>query len=576
MAEQAQTTALAIFKPPRLPFHPAIEERLGVSPGEWKVLVEAVFPSAKSADAVVMAINYCAARKLDIFKRVVHIVPVWDSKAQREVETVWPGIAEHRTTAMRTRQYAGCDEIEFGPEVTEDFEWETEWRGAKQERRATVTYPSWARLTVYKFGPGGVRYAVPGPKVFWKEECATNKQGVPNDMWRKRPHGQVEKVAEAFSLRRAFPEELGDEPTAEEMHGREVEYAPDAPAPLTAGFKPQRSPHTAENTGGSDGPEATGDGADAPPEAQDAEFEDVSPELVDQETGEVNERPTDRAQGAGSRTRPSEAATPASGGGTADGASGTGATTSADVKSRPTETASAPSADAKAGSSGSATGASTGSAAETSSQTSHGEPSGSGEEDESKTTASVDEVYLLAGETFDTEDGKRPTWKNGKPFSRVSEKGAAKLDVHDFHPAAPEPEEFPGDKPREEPSGDMMADARSRVLEAPSWLAMKQVGRTLAVTDDWKALEEEGKRMFFLAMWERYEDLVADGKEDGDVTVDWTLMRIWLEHGAKTAKDIEDLWPTFWRRPAYRDASDEAKRLITDTMSRRKTELGGK
>src|SRR5690348_581336 len=87
-AEQTATTSspvehkskgdVAVFQKPRLPYHPAIEERFGVKAAEWKALVEAVFPLAQSVDSVVLALSYCKARKLDPFKRVVHIVPIWD------------------------------------------------------------------------------------------------------------------------------------------------------------------------------------------------------------------------------------------------------------------------------------------------------------------------------------------------------------------------------------------------------------------------------------------------------------------------------------------------------------------
>ena len=63
--------------PPRLPYHPAIEERFGVDRAMWKALVEAVFPNATSTDSVILALSYCRARKLDPFKRNVHIVPIW-------------------------------------------------------------------------------------------------------------------------------------------------------------------------------------------------------------------------------------------------------------------------------------------------------------------------------------------------------------------------------------------------------------------------------------------------------------------------------------------------------------------
>ena len=39
-------------------------------------------------------------------------------------------------------------------------------------------------------------------------------------MWSNRPIGQLEKCAEAGALRRAFPEEIGNALTAEEMEGQ--------------------------------------------------------------------------------------------------------------------------------------------------------------------------------------------------------------------------------------------------------------------------------------------------------------------------------------------------------------------
>ena len=103
------------LKPPRLPYHEAVQERFGIDRAGWKALVEAIYPNAETADAIIMALSYCRARNLDPFKRPVHIVPMWSSAAGKTIETVWPGIAELRTTAFRTGQYAGMSEPEFGP-----------------------------------------------------------------------------------------------------------------------------------------------------------------------------------------------------------------------------------------------------------------------------------------------------------------------------------------------------------------------------------------------------------------------------------------------------------------------------
>lgn len=213
---------VAHFEPPRLPFHKAIEERFGVDKGQWKVLVEAIYPAAKTVDSVVMVLSYCKARKLDPLKRPVHIVPMWDSQRGAYVETVWPGISELRTTASRTKGYAGVDEAAFGETVTTEFEGRVKRNGQFVNEKVAVEHPEWCRITVYRI-VDGQRCKFVGPKVAWLETYAT--QGateLPNKMWQERPEGQLEKCAEAAALRRAFPEELGNELTAEEMIGRDL------------------------------------------------------------------------------------------------------------------------------------------------------------------------------------------------------------------------------------------------------------------------------------------------------------------------------------------------------------------
>ncbi len=226
---------VAIFQPARLPYHPAIEERFGLDKGTWKVLVEAIFPAAKSVDAIVMALSYCKSRGLDIMKRPVHVVPMWDSARGAMVETIWPSISELRTTASRTKGYAGCDEAEFGAMETKKFEGRAkQWENGRSDWKdieATVTFPKWCRITVYRV-VDGQRCKFVGPKVVWEESYATiGNSAVPNTMWQERPEGQLEKCAEAAALRRAFPEEIGNELTAEERIGRNVhDLSVDIPA----------------------------------------------------------------------------------------------------------------------------------------------------------------------------------------------------------------------------------------------------------------------------------------------------------------------------------------------------------
>lgn len=190
---------------------PAPAHQRGITPESWHVMKTVLFKGA-SDEMICTLVDYCKARKLDPLKRPFHIVQVWDSDARKMAESIWPGIGELRTTAMRTGNYAGKSEIEFGPDRTETF------NGNK------VTFPEWAQCKVFRI-VGGQRVEFAGSKVYWLETYAAKKGGEPNAMWAKRPRGQLAKCAEAEALRSAFPEELGHEVTAEEMEGQHVGFA---------------------------------------------------------------------------------------------------------------------------------------------------------------------------------------------------------------------------------------------------------------------------------------------------------------------------------------------------------------
>ena len=195
---------------------------LGLDVGTWKVLTESIFPSAKTPEGVLLAVRYCQARKLDIMRRPVHVVPMWSKALGREVETVWPGIAEVQTTAARTGQWAGMDAPRFGPDKTRTFRGRVRGEDGWQDIEVTLTFPAWCEVTVYRVVQGT---RCPFTETVWWEETYSRAGGarseVPTDMWVKRPHGQLLKCAKAASLRAAFPEEA--DYTAEEMEGKVIE-----------------------------------------------------------------------------------------------------------------------------------------------------------------------------------------------------------------------------------------------------------------------------------------------------------------------------------------------------------------
>lgn len=197
-------------------------------------LKSSLYPGA-SDESVDMVLAYCQAGGLDPMTKPVHIVPMWipEKKEGNRVvrpgcmqDVIMPGIELYRTKAHRTGEYAGQDEAEFGPVVSATLS------------GVSVTFPEWCRVTVYRLA-GGQRVPY-SAKVYWLESYATAKRDTdaPNAMWKKRPFGQLEKCAEALALRKAFPEAVGAQPTAEEMEGKslviEASATPAAAAPAIA------------------------------------------------------------------------------------------------------------------------------------------------------------------------------------------------------------------------------------------------------------------------------------------------------------------------------------------------------
>lgn len=216
-----------VLRPPSMPMPTDLAREFSLSTSDWRVLVDQLYPAAKSSESVAMALSYCRSRNLDIFKRPVHIVPMWSSALNKMVETVWPGIAEIRTTAARTGEYAGIDEVVFGPMVERTFHgekdiWENKRKVGTEKFTKTVRYPEWASVVVYRWVKG--EKAAFHAKIFWEETYASiGKSDVPNEMWAKRPRGQLDKCAEAAAIRKAFPEEVGNTYAAEEMEGRTID-----------------------------------------------------------------------------------------------------------------------------------------------------------------------------------------------------------------------------------------------------------------------------------------------------------------------------------------------------------------
>lgn len=186
--------------------------RRGIDEAQWRTLATSLYPGAKS-ESILMAIDYCRARRLDPLKKPCHIVPMRVKNAKTgEYEwrdVILPGIYEYRTTAMRTGLYLGHSRPEYGPDI--------EHRG--------VTAPEWCELTVFRWSKEAQQRIEFPVRVLFRESAVLTKDGKVNDRWGKAPMQMLTKCAEAAALREAFPDEFGGEPTYEEMEGREIDAA---------------------------------------------------------------------------------------------------------------------------------------------------------------------------------------------------------------------------------------------------------------------------------------------------------------------------------------------------------------
>lgn len=224
-------------------------------------LKSSLYPGANDA-SIDMVLSYCQAAGLDPMTKPVHIVPMKvkigenpDGSAVNGMrDVVMPGIGLYRINASRTGQYAGCSEPEFGPTCTMESMRDVWSNGPNGRRQKTqqpfqLQYPEWCRVTVRKLlGSQVVEFSA---KEYWLENYASKSDGSPNAMWEKRAFGQLAKCAEAQALRKAFPEAVGSQPTAEEMEGKDIIDAESVRADRrssTAGAITRQQPAEPEDT----------------------------------------------------------------------------------------------------------------------------------------------------------------------------------------------------------------------------------------------------------------------------------------------------------------------------------------
>lgn len=166
-------------------------ERISWTPEQVQLIKDTV---AKGTDDLQFKLFLYQAQRtgLDPLAKQIHAVLRYNDQSKKHDMAIQTGIDGYRLTADRTKCYAGSDE----PKFTEGS-----------------PYPLSCTVTIYKI-VGGVRCPFTAT-AFWKEYYpGESKAGF---FWRKMPHGQLAKCAEALALRKGFPAELSGVYTHEEM-----------------------------------------------------------------------------------------------------------------------------------------------------------------------------------------------------------------------------------------------------------------------------------------------------------------------------------------------------------------------
>jgi phage recombination protein Bet len=167
-------------------------------------LVKKTVAKGSSDDELRLFMHVCSRTGLDPFAKQIYFIKRWDSQARTEVFQPQTAIDGLRLIAERTQEFRG----RLGPWwCGEDGDWKEVWTDAK--------VPAAAKVAVVREG------REPTVGVALMSEFRQTKDGKPVAQWRDPPNGMpvhmLAKCAEALALRAAFPQELGDVYSFEEM-----------------------------------------------------------------------------------------------------------------------------------------------------------------------------------------------------------------------------------------------------------------------------------------------------------------------------------------------------------------------
>lgn len=162
-----------------------------ISPTQKALIKSVIFPDATD-DELQLFMYECTRRGVHPLDGKIFPIKRNDGETGGKKITFQCSIDYFRSAALESEEYDGQDEPVFGEVNPQGF-------------------PEWAKINVYRKGVDRPFVGI----ARWKEYYPGEKLGF---IWRKMPHAQLAKCAEALAMRKAFPQSLSGLYADEEMH----------------------------------------------------------------------------------------------------------------------------------------------------------------------------------------------------------------------------------------------------------------------------------------------------------------------------------------------------------------------